>query len=362
MSLSAITVAVKEYSDADSGRWDDYVLRTREATFCHLSGWIRVVCNTWGHRSFCLYAERGGEITGVLPLFLVKGGIPGLFYGSMLVSSPNAVYGGVLGDDQATYQLLIQRAREIAIEQKVDYLELRQTAEADFKDDDATSDTVGLYVTFESAIAVDDGDRMRGYPGDVRRMIRIGMAAGLYAVRGGEELLDEFYEVYASSVRNLGTPVFPKRLFLEFLRAFPESCDILAVRQARGGGGRPAGAVMSFYFRDCVMPYYAGAYPEFHRAGINNFMYSELMRLSAGRGYTRFDFGRSKKGTGSYRFKRGWKMNEKQLNYRCFHFGGGKAPEINPLNPKFRVFIEAWKRLPLSLTKLIGPRIVKYLP
>ena len=127
-------------------------------------------------------------------------------------------------------------------------------------------------------------------------------------------------------------------------------------------GRRVAGAALSFYFRDAVAPYYGGAYPEFHRAGVNNFMYWELMRLAARRGCSRFDFGRSKRGSGSYEFKRGWGMTETALPYNFLLARADRAPNLNPMNPKFKPLIETWKRLPLSFTKLIGPMIVKYLP
>jgi lipid II:glycine glycyltransferase (peptidoglycan interpeptide bridge formation enzyme) len=127
-------------------------------------------------------------------------------------------------------------------------------------------------------------------------------------------------------------------------------------------GRRLAGAVLSFYFRETVLPYYAGAYAEFYRAGINNFMYAELMRHSAARGFTRFDFGRSKRGTGAYAFKRGWGMREQALPYRVHLVKAQQLPNLNPTNPKFKLLIEAWKKLPLGVTRLLGPPIVKYLP
>src|SRR5262249_38266856 len=137
-----------------------------------------------------------------------------------------------------------------------------------------------LYVAFDHPLTMDENALIKSFPRDVRRMIRLGAKNGLSAQVGRAELLGDFYEVYASSVRRLGTPVFPKRLFAEFLREFSDASDILVVRQGR----RVAGAVMSFYFRGAVAPYYGGAHPEFHGAGVNNFMYWELMRLAAQRG------------------------------------------------------------------------------
>ncbi len=313
---------------------------------------MRVVERTWRHRSHCLYAERDHRVAGVLPLFHVASRM----FGSMLVSTPNAVYGGVVADDDDVYAELIEAAKSLATELRVDYLELRDVHDQTGASPDFHRQN--LYVTFDHPISTDEDALMKSFPRDVRRMIRQGARHGLSAHFGGEELLEDFYDVYAASVRNLGTPVFPKKLFAGFLREFPGDSDILVVRR----GKSVAGAVMSFYFRHAVMPYYGGAYPEFYRAGVNNFMYWELMRAAARRGSTRFDFGRSKLGTGSYEFKRGWGMNERALPYKFFLMRARELPNLNPLDPKFRPVIETWKRLPLGLTKLIGPLIVKYLP
>jgi FemAB-related protein (PEP-CTERM system-associated) len=347
-------IAVRPYSTSssndDAARWDDFVRRARGATFCHLSGWLRVVETTWRHANKSLLAERDGEITGVLPLFHVVS----RWFGSTLVSTPNAVYGGAIAEDDETRAALIDAAKTLARSLNVDHLELRD--ESGQGGNDLLPQN--LYVAFDHPITTDEDALLKSFPRDIRRMIRQGPKHGLRSQVGREELLDSFYDVYATSVRNLGTPVFPKRLFAEFLREFPGASDILVVKQ----GERVAAAVLSFYFRGSVLPYYGGAYPEFYRTGVNNFMYWELMRSAATRGSTRFDFGRSKRGTGASEFKRGWGMNERQLAYKFFLVRAAEMPDLNPLNPKFKLMIETWKRLPLPVTKLIGPRIVRNLP
>jgi FemAB-related protein (PEP-CTERM system-associated) len=345
-------IQIKNYSNTDATVWDDFVRRSAGATFCHLSGWMRVVERVWHHRSYCLYAEREKRVAGVLPLFHVASRI----FGSMLVSTPNAVYGGVVADDDGVRTELIGAAKAVAAELQVDYLELRDTHDRAASSPDFHCRD--LYVTFDREIFSDEDGLMKSFPRDIRRMIRQGEKHGLTSHFGREELLDDFYNAYATSVRNLGTPVFPKILFAEFLREFPRDSDILIIRQ----GKRIAGAVMSFYFCDTVMPYYGGAYPEFYSAGVNNFMYWEIMRSASHRGFTRFDFGRSKRSTGSYLFKRGWAMIEHPLPYKFHLVRASRMPNLNPTNPRYRPVIEAWKRLPLGVTKLIGPMIVKYLP
>ncbi|MGH9844407.1 MAG: FemAB family XrtA/PEP-CTERM system-associated protein [Blastocatellia bacterium] len=349
-------VTVRTYSRADAAAWDEYTYRTEAATFCHLSGWMRVVENTWRHAVRSLIAERNGRIAGVLPLCHLNSRWLGPLSASMLVSTPNAVYGGAVADDEDARTSLIEAAKSLAVDLRVDHLELRDPARTPAPAPGLLDQN--LYVAFEHPISTDEDALMKSFPRDVRRMIRQGPKHGLESVRGRQEFLDDFYEVYATSVRNLGTPVFPKKLFAGFLREFPESSDILVIKQK----GRVAAAVLNFYFRDTVMPYYGGAYPEFYRTGVNNFMYWELMRSAASRGYTRFDFGRSKLGTGACEFKRGWGMAERQLAYKFFLVRAKEMPNLNPLNPKFKLMIEAWKRLPLSVTKLIGPRVVRNLP
>lgn len=353
-------LTVGAYQPGQHARWDAYVRQASGGTFCHLSGWLRVLERTWGHINYSLLAERGGHVVGVLPLFHVQSRI----FGSMLVSTPNAVYGGIVADDEAARLALLQKAKQLAAELEVDFLELRNTPESLVSELEPERIYQGfslqdqLYVRFTHPLVADEEALLKTFPRDIRRMIRQGPKHQLTSEVRREEALPEFYDVYATSVRNLGTPVFPLRLFAEFLREFPDACDILVIRQGR----QVAGAVLSFYFGGTVLPYYAGAYAEFYRSGINNFMYAELMRHSTARGGTRFDFGRSKRGTGAYAFKHGWGMQAEALPYRIHLVKAPQLPNLNPTNPKFKLLIETWKKLPLGLTKLLGPPIVKYLP
>lgn len=346
-------ITVRTYCQNDAPAWDAFVQDSANSTFCHLTGWGQVIERVWKHSPHHLIAENGGAIKGVLPLFHVKSRV----FGSMLISTPNGVYGGVATNDPEARQALIDEAKTLAAKLQVDFLELRDAFETG-KVNDSDLHRKDLYFAFEHPITTDEDALMKSFPRDVRTMIRKGGKNELTSQLGREELLDEFYEVYATSVHHLGTPVFPKRLFVEFLREFPDHSDILLIRQ----GDKVAGGVLSFYFRDTVMPYYGGAYGEFYRAGINNFMYWELMRSAAARGFTRFDFGRSKTGTGAYEFKRGWGMQMNALPYQFYLVRAKEMPNLNPTNPKFELMINVWKRLPLGVTKLLGPRIVKYLP
>src|SRR5574341_406825 len=153
-------IAVKSYSNADAAAWDDYVHRAERATFCHLSGWARVIERTWRHQSHCLYAEREGRIVGVLPLFHVAGPL----FGSMLVSTPNAVYGGGAADDDCVHDRLIEAAKSLAARLRVDYLELRDTRNG--KEPAAEFHRRDLYVTFHHPITPDEDALMKSFPRD----------------------------------------------------------------------------------------------------------------------------------------------------------------------------------------------------
>ncbi len=210
-----------------------------------------------------------------------------------------------------------------------------------------------LYVTFRKPIEADDDKNLKAIPRKQRAMVRKGIQNGLVSVVGQET--NVLHRVYAESVRNLGTPVFSRRYFRLLTEAFRGCCDVLTVLDQ----GRPIAAVMNFYFRDEVLPYYGGGTEEARKRAGNDFMYWEVMRRAAARGCRLFDFGRSKVGTGAHAFKHNWGFEPAPLHYRYKLKPGQGIPDHNPLNPKYRLFIAAWKRLPLPVANAIGPRIVR---
>lgn len=328
--------------------WDDYVLAHPEGTFFHLSGWGRVLEKTFSYRPMYGVARRGGRICAVLPMFQVRT----LIVGHALVSIPLAVYGGVRADDAEAAEVLLTSAQKLANELNVKYLELRHEkplGDLPFKD---------LYVTFRKEIHQEEAKNLAEIPRKQRRMVRQGEKFSLDVRIGGNEILGEFYGVYSESVRNLGTPVFPLGLFRELLEEFGERCMILGVFH----DGQMAAGVMTFFFRDQIMPYYGGALSSKLRFAVNDFMYWKLLCYGAEQGYRIFDFGRSKKGTGAYDFKRHWGFEPTPLAYQYHLVGQRTIPDSNPLNPKLALPIEVWKRLPLPLTQWIGPKIVRFFP
>jgi len=337
---------IKTLDNLSKARWDAFVDSQPRATFFHKAGWREVIETAFGHPAHFLYAEENGEIVGILPLGHVKSAL----FGNALVSTPFCVYGGIVSVSEPARLALDTAACELGRALRVDHLELRNIQPA------AGSRPVKeLYVTFRKQLDPDPEKNLLAIPRKQRAMVRKGMASGLGSVIDAGP--DRFYDVYAESVRNLGTPVFGKKLFKVLLDVFGEDCEILSVEHQ----GRAVSSVMNFYFRDEVLPYYGGGTSDARELYANDFMYWEVMRRAVGRGVRVFDYGRSKIGTGSYRFKTHWGFEPTPLHYEYELVEAKHIPDVNPLNPKYKMLIAAWKRLPLPVSKLIGPFLARNL-
>ncbi len=338
-------VSVRPFENGDTKRWDDFVRACAGGTFFHLSRWRRVIERAFGHQTHYLIAERAGAVSGVLPLTHIRSAL----FGSALISNAFAVHGGSVAADDESLIALDRAAMRLMDELGTARLEMRnfsphrigwQTAE-------------DLYSTFHRVIHPSAEANLKAVPRKQRAMIRKGMQNGLRSeIDVGP---DRLYRIYAESVRNLGTPVFAKSYFRILTEEFADFCDIVVVTSA----GRAVAAVLNFYFRDEVLPYYGGGVRAARALAANDFMYWEVMRRSCDRGCRVFDFGRSKIGTGAYAFKRNWGFEPTPLRYQFRVGGGRRASDLNPLNPKFRLLVAAWKRMPLPLAAWLGPIIVK---
>jgi FemAB-related protein (PEP-CTERM system-associated) len=272
-----------------------------------------------------------------------------VIFGNSLISNAFSVYGGVLAEDTEIHNALVTEATRLGRDLKVDCIELRSAMPA-------TPSWVrreGIYVTVKRPLESDPEANMKAIPRKQRAMVRKGISNGLTSQCDDD--ISRLHEIYARSVHQLGTPVFSKRYFDLLKRQFGEACDIVTIVH----GTRPVASVMNFYFRDEVLPYYGGGTQDARTLAGNDFLYWEVMRRACERGCRTFDFGRSKIGTGSYNFKRYWGFEPTPLAYEFLSLSGAKLPENNPLNPKFRLLVSTWQHLPFSLTKLIGPMIVR---
>ena len=347
MNASGSHLAVRTLTDSDAARWNAYVEARPAASFFHRIGWKSVIEDSFSHQAYYLYSERGGVITGILPLVHVKSRL----FGNSLSSLPFAVYCGPVADDAESHDALDAAAFALSDRLDVDYLEYRnrEPLRSDWpcKDD--------LYFTFRRPIVEDPEENLKAIPRKQRAVVRQSLKNGLDATI--EETVDVVYAVYAESVRNLGTPVFPKRYFHNLKTVFGKDCELLVIRK----DGKPVAGVLSFYFRDEVLPYYGGGTLDARKLGANDLMYWDLMRRAGQAGYRSFDFGRSKAGTGAFSFKKNWGFAATPLHYEYRLRNIGEIPEHNPLNPKYRLMIAAWKRLPLPVANTIGPYIVRHL-
>jgi FemAB-related protein (PEP-CTERM system-associated) len=329
---------------AGAARWDEFVLACPRATFFHRSGWQHVLRDVFRHDTHFLYAEEGGRIVGVLPLAHVKS----LVFGQSLVSLPFAVYGGVASVDDQAASALEQAAQGLAIGLRVAHLELRNIAvrHNEWPRQD-------LYVTFRKPISANDETNLKAIPRKQRAMVRKGISNGLRSEvdRG----VDRFFELYADNMHRHGTPAMPKRYFTALLREFGDGCDVQTVI---GADGEPLSSVFTFFFRDEVLPYYAGDARAARDLAANDFKYWTLMQRAAARGCAVFDYGRSKQGTGSYAFKKNWGFEPTPLHYEYCLYRRDAVPQNNPSNANYRLLIAAWKRMPLGVANWLGPHVV----
>ncbi|MES2152911.1 MAG: FemAB family XrtA/PEP-CTERM system-associated protein [Pseudomonadota bacterium] len=339
---------VKTMQAHECARWDAFVLDCPQATFFHRAGWQRVIEGAFGHRTWFLYAEVDGRIVGVLPLAEIKS----MLFGHSVCALPFCVYGGVAAETEAARLALEGAASALAAESKAGHLELRN-----FQAQPAGPGWIGkdLYVTFRKEIFADEEQNMLAIPRKQRAMVRKGIKAELQGEIDSD--VERFFHAYATSVHRLGTPVFSKKFFKLLMSTFGKDCEVLTITK----DGRTVAAVMSFYFRDEVLPYYGGGTDEARAVAGNDFMYWELMRRACARGLKVFDFGRSKRGTGAFDFKKNWGFEAQPLHYAYQLHASAAVPDTNPLNPKYQLFIKMWKLMPLSLANAIGPHIVKNL-
>lgn len=340
------SVSVRPLAAGEDSEWDTFVHGCPEATFFHLSGWRRVIERAFGHHTHYLLARRGGAATGVLPLTHIRS----LVFGNSLISNAFCVYGGAAATDSESRDALEREAVASAERVGARCLELRTVART--RDDWACRDD--LYVTFRKELLPNIEANMKAIPRKQRAMVRKGIENGLRSEI--DHGVDRLHRVYAESVRNLGTPVFPKSYFRALKEAFGNSCDVVTIVDKAGA---PTASVLNFYFRGEVLPYYGGGTAAARSLAANDFLYWEVMRRACERGCMSFDFGRSKVGTGAYAFKKNWGFAPTPLAYQFWLAPGQKIPDVNPLNPKYRLMIAAWKRLPLAIAGLLGPRLAR---
>lgn len=328
---------------------DRYVADHPQGSAFHRPAWSIAVARGCGQIAHYLVAERDGAISGLLPLTEVHSPL----FGRALASAGFAVGGGPIADDAATVDLMADAAWTLAGRLSCPSLELRGGS---IPSDSAWHVESGTYAGFDRPIAASDDAELLAIPRKQRAEVRKALGFDL-TVRIGTAAIDreDHYAVYAESVRNLGTPVFPRALFAAVLDEFGADADILTVSHQ----GRPLSSVLSLYHKGVVMPYWGGGTRDARTWRANDMMYYALMRHAHGRGCTMFDFGRSKFGTGAFAFKKNWGFDPQPLSYAIRTADGQRPREINPMNPKYRLQVAAWQKLPLWAANRLGPWIAR---
>jgi FemAB-related protein (PEP-CTERM system-associated) len=340
---------IKELTPKIAPKWDEYVLRSDKATFFHQLGWKRVLEKVFGYKPLYLAALRNGQVRGIFPLFQVWS----LLLGKAFISLPRSAYGGICADTPEIEKSLYDKAVAFASAAGVNCIEMRNLYPSGLN-----LSSCSPCVTFIKELPKKKEACYSTLPKKAREAINQAIKKHALEAEVGS-YIDEFYEQQAINLKRLGIPSFPYSLYKAIISEFPESKDILVVKYK----GKPVSTVMSFFFKDTIMPYYAGEIREYVQYRINNFKYLKLMEYAVEKGYRRFDFGTTQReNKGGYNFKRHQGFGPIPLTYQYYLKEGKKIPETSSNSDSFALYKRLWRKLPLGITKIVGPRIVRYLP
>ena len=337
----AMTPTVSRLEADDAAAWETFLAAHPEGTPFHSLAWRDAVRAGLGHDTPYLIARIGGETVGILPLVHVKTRL----FGNSLVSTGFSVGGGILARDDVAAEALAAAAIALGEERNVDCLELRGTR-ALF---DGWPTKAETYAGFAAPLIADADERLKAIPRKKRADVRKGIKAGFTV--DAEAPVAVFHDLYARNLHALGTPILPLRWYAALKDAFGDACEISTVGTDNG----PVVALMTFWWGGTVHPYYVGALAEARKLHAFDHVYWDLMERAAARGIERFDFGRSKYGTGAFDYKKYWGFEAEALPYQYRLIRGDAVPDVNPNNPKYARFVKTWQKLPFGVTKRLGP-------
>lgn len=336
--------------DAEHRPWDAFVGKHPRGSVYHLAGWRQVIWKVFRQEQIYLQAIDGeGMILGVLPMVRQKS----MLFGHRLLSMPYFNYGGPLGDSDEIETALMEHAGEVATATgaaSIEFRDMIRRAEAWPCRDEKVQMILELPESPEAM-----GQKL----GSKRRsQIRRARKEDPEILRGGVELLDDFHEVFAITMRDLGTPVYPRKFFARILETFPENSEIISIRM----GGSPVSAgLLIHHARELQIPW-AGTLRAVNKFSINMLLYWEVIEKAILRGFERFDFGRTTIDSSTFKFKKQWCAEPRPMYWHYWLAPGEERPKLNPDNPRYKRAIAIWQKLPLPITKLVGPHLVKNLP
>ena len=342
--------AVIEAFQHDAGRqWDEFVMGHPLGSPFHLTAWRATVEQSFGFEPRYLLAREGRRVAGVLPLFFVKNRL----MGKVLISSPFAVYGGILAESAGAARALYGYVKALGAQLRVEHIELRNG----WLEQCVGESNVARYATFTQKLLPDEEATLAALPKKTRNLVRKALKTP-FNMRYGVKDLTNFAALYSENMRRLGSPCFPARYFYRLLANFGNMVDVREVWL----DGRVMAVSLNFLFRDQMHIYYAAADTRYNSLGPNTYMYFDHLRWAGRNGYKTFDFGRAKRNTGSFEFKRHWNPTERPLPYEIILGRRKELPNFSPTNPRFEAAIKIWRRVPLPLTRMLGPRLVRFFP
>ena len=340
---------IRSLDEIDVRQWDDYVVRHSDSTPFHLLAWKRTIEQSFPYRAMYFVTTEGQRIRGVLPVFLVEN----LIIGKALISTPFAVYGGILVDSEQALRSLHEHALKIGRQLGVDYIELRNSR----REQCVSEPNVDRYVCFSQPLVSDEAALLASLPKKTRNVVRKTMKQG-FEMRYRVSDLENFETLHARNMRRLGTPCFSSKYFSNLVRNFGDMVDVREVWL----DATPMAASLNIFFRGEMHTYHAAADTAYNALGPNTFMSFDHLRWAGANGYNSFDFGRCKRGTGVFEFKRHWNTTMRELPYELLLVRRKELPNFSPANPRFAAAIRLWRLVPLWLTRLLGPRLIRLFP
>jgi len=329
--------------------WNGYLKESKSATIYHMAEWRNLIKKTFGHESYYFYATDENEIVkGILPLVRLNSKL----FGDFIVSMPYFNYGGAIADHPEIENMLMTAAAELASKLNVTHIEFRDDISRE--NYPVRTDKVNMVLS----LPTDKEELWNNFTPKLRAQIKRPQRENPGISHGHIELLDDFYAVFARNMRDLGTPVYDKSFFSNILESFQDQSCIFTIKI----GKKPIAAAFLLGYGNTLEIPWASTLREYNHLGINMLMYWEILSYAIENNFNYFDFGRSSKESGTYRFKKQWGAEPKQSYWHYWLPTGGTMPSLNPNNPKFKLVIGLWKRLPLFITNIIGPKIVKNLP
>ena len=335
----------------DIHRWDAFVLASEQSTCYHQAGWKEIIEKTFGHKTYYLISEhKSGDIAGILPLAQTKSRL----FGNFLVSLPYFNYGGICASGRESCEELLAAASNLALDVGAEHIELRHTANI-FENLPVKTAKVSMRLDLPR----DPDLLLRSFPSKLRNQIKKPQKEGLIAKIGRADQIDNFYDVFSKNMRDLGTPVYGISFFRNILARFPETTWICTVFTKER---LPVASGFLVCFKDMIEIPWASSLRRYNFLSPNMLLYWTALKFSCERGYKVFDFGRSTPQEGTYRFKEQWGAQPIPLYWHYWLRENSPLPELNPKNPKYQLAIKVWKKLPVPVTRLVGPHIVKNLP